>query len=201
MEQFQPYEGGEPYIFISYARRDKNRVFPFLKALQKAGYRIWYDAGIQAGDLWQDVIGNHLKDCRVFFAFISAHSGAFRHCKREIQYADTYKKCLVPFYLEEDVSLSAGMEMIFTAIQSLKLSECPSPQDLPQRLENQPDFRACKAASERRERQASARRSRRNRARDSAQEAAVIPTPAPVTAADTGTKKTRKPSPRIWLYM
>ena len=37
MEQFQLYEGGEPYIFVSYARKDKSRVFPFLEALQQAG--------------------------------------------------------------------------------------------------------------------------------------------------------------------
>lgn len=193
MERFQPYEGGEPYIFVSYARRDKNRVFPFLEALQQAGYRIWYDAGIQAGAMWREVIATHIKSCRAFLAFISAHSDASRHCKREIQYADTYKKCLVPFYLEEDVSLSPGMEIIVVSIQSLRHSDCPSPQDLPKRLENQPDFRACKAAA-RREGQASARR---NRTRDSAPEAAVVPTLAPVTDADTGTRKTRKPSPRI----
>ena len=168
--------------------------------------------------MWREVIATHIKNCGAFLAFISAHSGASRHCKREIQYADTYKKCLVPFYLEEDVSLSAGMEMIFTAIQSLKLSECPSPRDLPGRLANQEKFRACKAASARGEGQAPARRSRRNRTQDSAPEAAVVPTLAPVTAAearvgadggrvpvvptlapvaDTGTKKTRKPSLRI----
>ncbi|MBR0282042.1 MAG: toll/interleukin-1 receptor domain-containing protein [Oscillibacter sp.] len=189
MEQFQPY------IFVSYAREDKNRVIPFLKALQQAGYRIWYDAGIQPGEKWNRAIATHIKNCAACLAFISAHSSASKYCDREIQFVDQNEKRIVPLFLDEDVNFEdIGTEMIVTTIQSLKLSDCPSPQDLLERLENQPDFRACKAAA-RREGQASAHRSRRNRTRDSAPEAAVVPTLAPVT--DSGTKKTRKPSPRI----
>ena len=47
------YEGPEPFIFISYARKDKDTVFPLLDALCSAGYHIWYDAGIQAGEDWK----------------------------------------------------------------------------------------------------------------------------------------------------
>ena len=46
---FTAYEGGEPYIFISYAHKDTDRVMPILKALAAKGFRIWYDAGIEAG--------------------------------------------------------------------------------------------------------------------------------------------------------
>ena len=39
------YEGTEPYIFVSYAHRDSERVFEVLGELQSRGYRFWYDDG------------------------------------------------------------------------------------------------------------------------------------------------------------
>ena len=44
-----PYAGGENYIFVSYAHSDIEIVFPILHKLQLAGYRIWYDEGINGG--------------------------------------------------------------------------------------------------------------------------------------------------------
>ena len=46
---FTPYEGKEPYIFISYAHKDSDRVFPILEELDRRGYRVWYDDGIAPG--------------------------------------------------------------------------------------------------------------------------------------------------------
>ena len=54
------YEGTEPYIFISYSHKDSNVVFPAIRALQEAGYPVWYDAGIQAGSEWPEYIASHL---------------------------------------------------------------------------------------------------------------------------------------------
>ena len=42
------YNGNEPYIFISYAHKDSDKVLPIIRELQSRGYRVWYDAGIEA---------------------------------------------------------------------------------------------------------------------------------------------------------
>ena len=34
------YEGKEPFIFISYAHKDSERVLPILAQLQRRGYRV-----------------------------------------------------------------------------------------------------------------------------------------------------------------
>lgn len=40
------YEGGEPYIFISYSHKAMGKVIPIVERLYKDGYRLWYDEGI-----------------------------------------------------------------------------------------------------------------------------------------------------------
>ena len=52
-----PYEGSEPYIFISYCHQDKERVYPYLEMMANDGYRIWYDEGITPGEEWIENIG------------------------------------------------------------------------------------------------------------------------------------------------
>ena len=52
---FRPYEGKEPYIFISYAHRDSDRVFPIIRRLQEDFCRVWYDDGIDPGTEFEDL--------------------------------------------------------------------------------------------------------------------------------------------------
>ena len=45
-EQFPPYEGPEPYIFVGYSHQDSARILPILDTMMHDGYRVWYDEGI-----------------------------------------------------------------------------------------------------------------------------------------------------------
>ena len=53
---FRPYEGQEPFIFISYAHKNSDQVMPILEKLDEAGYRVWYDDGIAPGSEWPEYI-------------------------------------------------------------------------------------------------------------------------------------------------
>ena len=77
----------QPYIFISYAHRDSERVFQVLEELDKKGYRIWYDDGIAPGSEWPEYIAEHLNRCSVFMAFVSPESIDSSNCRREVTYA------------------------------------------------------------------------------------------------------------------
>ena len=46
IENFKPYEGAEPYIFISYAHADSDEVLPVVEDLYRRGYNIWYDCKV-----------------------------------------------------------------------------------------------------------------------------------------------------------
>lgn len=43
-------------IFVSYAREDRGRVEPLVMSLEENGFSVWWDAGINPGDSFQDVI-------------------------------------------------------------------------------------------------------------------------------------------------
>ena len=74
------YEGNEPYIFISYAHKDSERVFQVLDELDKKGYRIWYDDGIAPGSEWPEDIARHLDAAKMVIAFVTPHSMASQNC-------------------------------------------------------------------------------------------------------------------------
>ena len=118
MSQPKAYKGSEPYIFISYAHADSERVFPIITALQERGYRVWYDAGIEAGTEWPEYIAEHLDGCAAFLAFISEGSMNSHNCRREINFAIELRKEPMVIYLE-DVKMSLGMRMQLGSLQAM----------------------------------------------------------------------------------
>ncbi len=58
---FPAYSGNEPYVFVSYAHKDSNAVFPELKWLKDQGFNIWYDEGISPGTEWREELGQAIK--------------------------------------------------------------------------------------------------------------------------------------------
>ena len=114
---FNPYEGNENYIFISYSHKDNIRVSRILEELNAKGFRIWYDEGIEWGSEWPESIAFHLKNCEVCVAFHSHTSSISSNCRQEINYALKKRKKILSVYLEE-VELSDGMDMQLSSYQS-----------------------------------------------------------------------------------
>ena len=57
----EAYEGDEPYIFISYAHDDAERVYPIVKELYESGWDLWYDEGIKTTERYLPVIADNLR--------------------------------------------------------------------------------------------------------------------------------------------
>lgn len=114
----RPYEGNEPYIFVSYCHKDQGRVFPVIEYFAHMGYRIWYDEGINPGTEWPEVIAGHLSKCAVFMAFLSENSLNSHNCRKEFNFAVLKNKPSLTVLLEE-VQLSPGMELQMASIQSV----------------------------------------------------------------------------------
>lgn len=115
---FTPYEGRKPYIFVSYAHRDSDRVFPILEELDRRGYRVWYDDGIAPGSEWPENIAQHLDGCSLTLAFISPSSIASANCRREVTFALSKRKNFLGIILEP-TEMSLGMEMQLSAQQCI----------------------------------------------------------------------------------
>ena len=112
------YEGTEPYIFVSYAHRDSERVFEVLGELQSRGYRFWYDDGIAPGSEWPEDIAQHLDGSAMVIAFVTPNSMKSQNCRREINFSLSREKPFLSVLLEE-TDMPLGMQMQLSAQQSI----------------------------------------------------------------------------------
>ncbi|MBQ9746185.1 MAG: TIR domain-containing protein, partial [Clostridia bacterium] len=112
------YEGNEKYIFISYAHKDSATVLPIIEKMQNAGFRVWYDEGIEAGTEWPEYIAEHLESACTVVAFMSNNAAISVNCRNEINFALSMRKEVLVVYLEE-TKLTAGMRLQIGTLQSL----------------------------------------------------------------------------------
>lgn len=110
MDNVTPYEGSEPYIFLSYAHADSAAVMAVAARLQEVGCRVWYDGGIEVGSEWPEYIAAHLEGAAVMLAFLSNAYVRSDNCRKEMHFAQTRKISTVNIFLEE-TALTPGMEM------------------------------------------------------------------------------------------
>jgi hypothetical protein len=98
----EAYEGDEPYIFISYAHDDAERVYPTVKELYESGRDLWYDEGIKITERYLPVIADHVKRCAAFVLMLTN-----RCLERpfvvdyELEYAWQLGVPIIPVLLEE----------------------------------------------------------------------------------------------------
>jgi len=118
MERPAVYEGKEPYIFISYAHRDSDRVIPLIEAIQNRGFRVWYDAGIEAGTEWPEYIAEHLDRSAAIIVFLSKSTLESHNCRREINLAIELRKDPLVVHME-DIQLTLGMRMQLGTLQAM----------------------------------------------------------------------------------
>jgi len=110
MDTIKPYEGTEPYIFLSYAHADAPAVMAIAARLQAAGCRIWYDGGIEVGSEWPEYIAARLSGAAVMLAFLSNAYVRSENCRKELHFAQTRRIKTVNIFLEE-TALTPGVEM------------------------------------------------------------------------------------------
>jgi hypothetical protein len=120
---FEAYKGTDPYIFVSYAHKDSDKVFPIIAEFHKAGFPIWYDEGIDPGNEWTDDIAKALQKCSLFIVFISASAVKSDNVRREINYALSKNKPFIHIWLEDASAILTqqypGLEMQINSTQGI----------------------------------------------------------------------------------
>ncbi len=116
--RLETYSGEKPYIFISYAHKDADAVLPIIAAMQKQGFRIWFDQGIEAGTEWPEFIAEHLDQSESVIVFMSNAAAESKNCRREINYAIDINREPLVVYLEE-VKLSSGLKLQLNTLQAM----------------------------------------------------------------------------------
>ena len=97
MDQIDNYD-----IFISYSRKDSERVLSIVKKLQERGFAIWIDKdGIESGDAFKSVIVRAIKNSHVFLYFSSKYSNVSPWTVKEVNTAVHLKKTIIPIRLDD----------------------------------------------------------------------------------------------------
>ena len=111
LEDLKAYLGSEPFVFISYSRKDADRIYPILKMLQDRRIRLWFDVNsILIGRDYYEYIGEKITECTVFMPFITANSLNSEFVRDEIALAHSKNRLMCSIFLE-DLILSPGMEI------------------------------------------------------------------------------------------
>lgn len=139
-----PYNGKDPYIFVSYCREDRTAIYPMLEQLAKDCYRIWFDDGSYPGSNLIDSIENHLEDCKVVVAFISENFSMSHICKSEIVYAIKCKRKVIPVLIDS-ANLPKGLRMQLNHLHFLQNSQFSSNGALLNKIYEAEECKECKA--------------------------------------------------------
>lgn len=87
-------------IFLSYCRLDKSRVVRIHRALASAGFDVWWDQRIRAGEEFRDTIEQKISEADKVIVVWSKHSVKSQFVRDEASRALSLKK-LVPIRIDE----------------------------------------------------------------------------------------------------
>src|SRR5712691_5503160 len=109
-------------VFVSYARKDRERVVGWIRSLQSTGISVWVDEqAIEGAVRWGQMITEAIEQCQAVLLMLSPASAASEHVLREVFLALDEKKPILPLFLEP-VPIPAGLRYALAGIQHLNLS-------------------------------------------------------------------------------
>jgi hypothetical protein len=125
---------GPPEVFISYSRRDYDKVVRIAARLEGAGAHIWLDTeSISGGSSYGLKISQGIERCKVLLLVCSEASLNSRNVRQEVQLAWRYEKPYLPLLLEP-IRLPQQMEYWLEGWQWVEVLQHPPELWLPRVL-------------------------------------------------------------------
>lgn len=109
-----------PDIFISYKKEERQVAAQLATRLTEAGYDVWWDAALLAGDRFEDEIASVLRASRAVIVLWSKRSVASDWVKAEAETARAQKKAL-PAVID-DVPMDS-LPLLFRGIHAVRLED------------------------------------------------------------------------------
>ena len=88
-------------IFISYSRDDQTDAKALAEALETAGWSVWWDQHLRAGEQYHDIIERQIKGAKCIIVLWSRKSTRSQYVKDEANYALDLKKLLIPVSIDD----------------------------------------------------------------------------------------------------
>ncbi len=98
----------EPYIYVSYAHRDNEKVQKLIEKLKAMGFRVLYDNGPEAGSDWVESISQKILNSNCLVVFLTENTVQSSSVMQEISFAVSQGKKVVSVCLE-DLALSPSV--------------------------------------------------------------------------------------------
>jgi len=118
-------------VFVSYASRDRQRVFLVNDHLESAGIRSWLDRKrIDGGTIWAEEIVKGIRTSKVLVLMCSDAAMRSRAVKQEIQLAWKYELAYLPLLLEA-THFPEQMEFFLEGCQWIELLDHPPQEWMP----------------------------------------------------------------------
>ncbi|MGO8738806.1 toll/interleukin-1 receptor domain-containing protein [Rhodoblastus sp.] len=106
-------------VFISYEKGDLATAEAIARKLEKSGVSVWYaPRDLLPGENWVDALPRALGGCRLVVLIYSPRSDGSEFVVREVNYATTFKKPIIPFCLSP-INKSSGLGFIVSTSQWL----------------------------------------------------------------------------------
>ena len=131
MEQIpkiEAYRGDGEYIFISYAHKDKEIVYPFIEALQKK-YNVWFDEAINYGSEWEEVIYDKLEGCSLLMFFATKNSVVSSNCRDELYNVRELDKPFINIISDETIEYPKWFKLRYARPHHCNYYSFSSPSD------------------------------------------------------------------------
>ena len=143
----KPYKGKDKFIFFSYSHKDIKEVLEIIGHLQRNGYNVWFDEGIDPGTEWDDNIALHIELCSYYIAYVTTNFVDSQNCRDELNYARDLEKDRLMIY-GEDVDLPRGMKMRMNRLQAIYKYRYRDQEDFYEKLYNAQGLEACRNKTE-----------------------------------------------------
>ena len=102
---------------MSYAHRDKVLVYNSMRTFHEEGVHMWFDDGIPPAEEWQNEIAQKIMESSMLVVFLSPNAVSSSYVNREIQFALSENKPILPIFLEE-TSLTPSLKLCLHQYQS-----------------------------------------------------------------------------------
>jgi len=131
-------------VFLSYASQDAAVARPIAEALRAAGIEVWFDQSeLRGGDVGDQTIRRHIRECALFVPIISAHTQArpegyfrleWRLAEQRTHLMGRSRAFIVPVCVDDTPETEADVPDSFSAAQWTRLPAGNTPSDFVERI-------------------------------------------------------------------
>ena len=128
-ESVKAYEGNDPYIYVSFCRKDQEQVLLVIGALQRK-YNVWFEEHSCFGSMFAEDTLRHLESCEIFIFVITPESLMSANCRDAMRFAYELKKNIINVVIDRDTELADSFLVRYGAYQTYYCDDFLYPSEL-----------------------------------------------------------------------